>query len=256
MKRRTRSPADDLGEQDLDFGLRPLRGGPRYRPGSLLIRHLPLFNKKAGASPASQSRPCGREKLCACQVAADDGVYAALPRAVAVDPVVAPFGFSGAASVSGLRASAARPSCISARPEAEQRVVVGRRALDDGLELRARLLELARSGSTPGRAPRGSRSSPARVAAPSRAGRSPGGSARPPAAPSRAGRGRRHRPSPPIVGPGSPNASAGDRAASAARYPRRQRPPRAQAPSTPPPRPSSDRRPRRCARVGVAGASR
>ena len=73
------------------------------------------------------------------------------------------------------------------------RVVVGRREIEDGAELRLGLLPAAEAGSRRSRAPRGSTPSPARCASPSRAERSPGRSCRPEAAGGPPGRSRRRR---------------------------------------------------------------
>ena len=142
--------ADDLGEQHLDRPAR--RRASRALDVGLdraLIVFSPLSNKKAGERPLSGSDPpAGRESCRDCYSTGEPATpsRAAAPCAVPVDAVVA----RGPAAVRRrARAACAPPSGGPARmqraAEAEERVVVGRRALDDGLELAPRGLELARA---------------------------------------------------------------------------------------------------------------
>src|SRR4051794_5598364 len=108
--------------------------------------------QKSGPTPASRNDPTGGRESCPFVIApqALSGDPRALldrrgarPRAVAVDAVIAAVGTEAGGERERL-ASLRRTAGLHQRAaEAEERVVVRRSALDDGLELDGRLLEAA-----------------------------------------------------------------------------------------------------------------
>src|SRR5215213_5184183 len=145
--------ADDLREQHLHLRLR------RCQPGldvGLYRAHLSLvLQQKSGRAPAFNTRPGVAKALADVIAPAVKPRAGALSRAkrssrsragpVAVDPVVVAVG-PQAGGERQRPARLVRAAALHQRAaEAEQRVVVRRRALDDRLELDRRLLEVARA---------------------------------------------------------------------------------------------------------------
>src|SRR3954453_7027537 len=130
--------SDDLGEQDLDIWLHLCQAGLDL---GLDLAHVTSFSTKKRALrplPKVAFRP---RKACQMSLAELRG----LARAISVDPVVVPLGVHGRRERERLARLGGPPELQQRAAEAEERVVVRRRALDDRLELRARLVELARA---------------------------------------------------------------------------------------------------------------
>src|SRR6185503_6706851 len=122
----------------------------------IALMFTPILNKKAGERPLSLAvRP---RKSCVRVIArapAQPWRAAITPLAIrgsrglrgpfAVDPVVAPFRPQLRRQRERLAGLLRASQLEQGAPEAEQRVVVGGRAIDDGLELHPRGLELARA---------------------------------------------------------------------------------------------------------------
>ena len=181
MKRRTRSPPTTSASRTSTSG--STSASRASISVWIVLMSPPPIQKKAGSRPLPKG-PTGREKLCvqsstrrlcggSCSTARGGDRACGRRRRgpVAIDAVVAAL----RVHVGGQRERLARlggaPELHQRAAEAEERVVVGRRALDDRLELRARPARRRRSGSTRARAPRGSRSCPGRDRGPWRADR-------------------------------------------------------------------------------------
>src|SRR3954468_12604156 len=135
MKRRTRSPPTTSASRTSTSGSTSAR---RASISAWIVLIFTSSIKKRALRPLPRMalRP---RKACGFRVA----VLGRLTGAVAVDPVVAPLGIHARGEGQRLACLGGAAELHERAPEAEQRVVVGRRALDHRLELRAGALEVA-----------------------------------------------------------------------------------------------------------------